>query len=103
MSYIALTRFADLQDGNRIYEAGDTYPRPGFDVSPERLAELAGSDNRMGEPLIVDVDAPCAECAVEALQTPVEAPQDEPKKYQPRAWKRLKRPTEAVRGGDMYD
>ena len=79
MSYIVLTRFADLQDGNRIYEAGDTYPRPGFDVSPERLAELAGSDNRMGEPLIVDVDAPCAECAVEAPETPVEAPEDEPK------------------------
>lgn len=79
MSYIALTRFADIQDGNRIYEAGDTYPRPGFDVSPERLTELAGSDNRMGEPLIVDVDAPCDECAVEAPETPVEAPQDEPK------------------------
>jgi hypothetical protein len=79
VSYIVLMRFADLQDGNRIYEAGDTYPRPGFDVSPERLAELAGSDNRMGEPLIVDVDAPCDACAVEALETPVEAPEDEPK------------------------
>ena len=79
MSYIVLTRFADLQDGNRIYEAGDTYPRPGFDVSKERLAELAGSDNRMGEPLIVDVEAPCNKCAVEAPETSVEAPQDEPK------------------------
>lgn len=79
MSFIVLMRFADLQDGNRIYEAGDTYPRPGFDVSPERLAELAGSDNRMGEPLIVDVDAPCDKCAVEAPEMPIEAPQDEPK------------------------
>jgi hypothetical protein len=66
VSYIVLTRFADLQDGNRIYEAGDEYPRPGFDVTPERLAELAGSDNRVGRPLI----AP----AVEAPKTPVEAP-----------------------------
>ena len=74
-----MMRFADLQDGNRIYEAGDTYPRPGFDVSPERLAELAGSDNRMGEPLIVDVDAPCDKCAVEAPETPIEAPQGVPK------------------------
>ena len=72
MSFIVLMRFADLQDGNRIYEAGDTYPRPGFAVSQERLAELAGSDNRMGEPLIVDVEAPCNKCAVEATQ-------DEPK------------------------
>lgn len=79
MGYIVLMRFADLQDGNRVYEAGDTYPRPGIYVSPERLAELAGSDNRMGEPLIVDVDAPCDKCAVEAPETPVEAPQDEPK------------------------
>ena len=73
MSYIVLMRFADFQDSNRIYEAGDTYPRPGLDVSPERLAELAGSDNRIGQPLIVDVDAPCDECAVERAETPVEA------------------------------
>lgn len=77
--YVVIERFADLQDRNRIYEAGDTYPRPGFDVSPERLAELAGSDNRIGKPLIVDVDAPCDKCAVERAETPVEAPQAEPK------------------------
>lgn len=68
MSYIVLMRFADLQDDNRIYEAGAEYPRPGFDVTPERLAELAGSDNRVGRPLI----AP----AVETPKTPVEAPDD---------------------------
>lgn len=79
MSYTVLTRFADLQDGNRIYEAGDTYPRPGFDVSTERLAELAGSDNRIGKPLIVDVDAQCDKCVVERAEMPVEAPQAEPK------------------------
>ena len=59
MSYIVLMRFADLQDDNRIYEAGAEYPRPGFDVTPERLAELAGSDNRVGRPLIAHaVEAP---------------------------------------------
>ena len=78
MSFIVLTRFADLQDGNRIYEAGDNYPRPGFDVSPERLAELAGSDNRIGKPLIVDVDAPCEGCAVEAAETREEEPKEIP-------------------------
>lgn len=66
MSYIVLMRFADLQDDNRIYEAGDEYPRPGFDVTPERLAELAGSDNRVGRPLIAPT--------VETPKTPVEAP-----------------------------
>jgi len=79
VSYIVIERFADLQDDNRIYEAGDTYPRPGLDVSPERLAELAGSDNRMGEPLIVGVDAPCDKCAVEAPETPVEPGNSEPR------------------------
>lgn len=58
MTYTVLTRFADLQDGNRIYEAGDEYPRPGLSVSAERLAELAGSDNRMGRPLIKAVEQP---------------------------------------------
>lgn len=77
--YVVLSRFADLLDNNRIYEAGDDYPRPGLDVTPERLAELAGSDNRTGKPLIVDVDAPCDKCAVGRAETPVEAPQDEPK------------------------
>ena len=69
MSYIVLTRFADLRYGNRIYEAGDTYPRPGLDVSPERLAELAGSDNRIGFPLIRQVE--------KAVETPVEGVSDE--------------------------
>lgn len=68
--YVVIERFADLQDHNRIYEAGDNYPRPGLDVTPERLAELAGSDNRTGRPLIKRVEAP---------ETPVEAPQGEPK------------------------
>ena len=50
--YIATVRFADLQDNKRIYEAGEQYPRLGFVVSAERLAELAGSDNLSGRPLI---------------------------------------------------
>lgn len=77
--YVVLSRFADLLDNNRIYEAGDDYPRPGLDVTPERLAELAGSDNRTGKPLIVDVDAPCDKCAVGRAETPVEALHGEPR------------------------
>ena len=63
---VELTRMecAWIKDENiELIAEGDVYPRPGFDVSPERLAELAGSDNRMGEPLIVDIDAPCDKCA----------------------------------------
>ena len=68
--YVTLQRFADLKDHNRIYEAGETYPRPGFDVSAERLAELEGSDNLARKPLIKRVEAP---------ETPVEASESEPK------------------------
>ena len=99
MRYIAITRFADLQDGRRIYEAGDEYPRPGFSVSAERLAELAGSDNRVGMPLIVDVDAPCDKCAVEAPETPVEAPQDEPKEIPAEPQKPAKKPVRSRKKG----
>lgn len=68
--YVVIERFADLQDHNRIYEAGDSYPRPGFDVSAERLAELEGRDNLARKPLIK---------RVEASETPIEAPESEPK------------------------
>ena len=71
--YKALTRFADLQDAGRIYEAGEEYPRPDFVVTAERLAELAGSDNRAGRPLIVRADETCETCAAERAETPVEA------------------------------
>lgn len=58
MIYRALIRFCDRQDDMFMYEAGDTYPRPGLDVTPERIAELAGSDNRMGYPLIKRAETP---------------------------------------------
>lgn len=58
MIYRAIAEFYDLQDGQRHYEAGDTYPRPGLTVSPARLAELAGDGNRIGRPLIAAVDEP---------------------------------------------
>ena len=45
--------FLDLQDGEHAYEAGDFYPRLGFSPDEKRIAELSGSDNRIGKPLIV--------------------------------------------------
>ena len=44
--------FLDLQDGNHLYNEGDTFPREGSKPSPERIKELAGKDNKIGEPLI---------------------------------------------------
>ena len=50
--YKVIKYFVDLQDGNRPYNVGDVFPREGLDVKPERIAELAGSENKQGVPLI---------------------------------------------------
>lgn len=74
MSYVALVRFADLKDGKHIYEAGDDYPRLGYTPTEGRIAELAGEHNRMGYPLIRDVDAPCEQCDIARMpEMPLEA------------------------------
>lgn len=53
--YKVIRYFIDLQDNNHPYNAGDAFPRSGVKVTKERLAELAGSGNLQGEPLIVEV------------------------------------------------
>lgn len=50
--YKVIKYFTDLQDNDFAYNTGDTFPREGLNVKPSRIAELAGSDNRRGEPLI---------------------------------------------------
>ena len=54
--YKVIKMFHDLQDKNHLYNVGDTFPREGLEVSAERLAELTGSDNKQGKPLIVAVE-----------------------------------------------
>ena len=50
--YKVIKFFCDLQDNNRPYEIGDTFPRSGLSVTDERLEELSGDKNRLGYPLI---------------------------------------------------
>lgn len=50
--YKVIKFFVDLQDNNHPYNVGDTFPREGHEVTEERLAELAGSNNKQGVPLI---------------------------------------------------
>lgn len=58
--YKVIKKFHDLQDATKTkngtiyheYNVGDAFPRKGMDVSEERLAELAGPDNKQGVPLI---------------------------------------------------
>lgn len=73
--YKVIKAFADLQDVKKTksgniyfeYEVGDTYPRKGVSHTEERIAELAGSENKQGTPLIklVEEEKPAEDEAVE--------------------------------------
>ncbi len=54
--YTVIEAFTVLQDGNYVYISGETYPRKGYTPSEERIAELAGSTNKLGHSLIMKVD-----------------------------------------------
>ena len=54
--YKVIYRFADMQDEKHVYDVGDTYPREGSKPSKERIAELVGSENKIGKPLIEAVE-----------------------------------------------
>lgn len=58
MEYKALRYFEDLTDNNYAYHAGDKYPRKGMAVSDERIAELSGKNNKLGEAVIEVVIEP---------------------------------------------
>lgn len=42
MTYIVNRNIIDTKDNNRFYETGDIFPREGFEVSKDRIAELIG-------------------------------------------------------------
>lgn len=54
--YKVIKHFTDLQDKNHPYYVGDVFPRNGMKVSDDRIAELAGPDNKQGVPLIEKVE-----------------------------------------------
>lgn len=65
--YKVVKYFTDLKDNDHAYNVGDTYPRKGLNVSDERISELAGSNNRQGQPLIEKVkEAPKKKAAKKA-------------------------------------
>ena len=52
MMYKVIKFFTDLHDNNYPYGVGDIYPRQGLTVTEARIAELVGSNNKQGQPLI---------------------------------------------------
>lgn len=51
--YKVLRDFADAQDNNHRYHAGDVYPRSGYTPSNERLTYLSSANNPLHAPIIV--------------------------------------------------
>ncbi|WP_436966127.1 hypothetical protein [Staphylococcus shinii] len=51
--YEVLHKFIDLEDKNKIYNAGDIFPKPANKkVSHNRILDLTTSDNKRGKVLI---------------------------------------------------
>lgn len=50
--YVAIKRFEDLQDNNRVYEPGEIFPREGFEVDKIRIEELSSKKNRRATQVI---------------------------------------------------
>ena len=55
MAYKALQKFRD-DDTGHVYKAGDFFPVSG-EVSDTRLSSLLSTDNKIGKPVIKEVEA----------------------------------------------
>ena len=55
--YEVLKTFKDLQDTDKLYKKGKTFPRPANKkIDEERILELSSSDNRQRKPLIKKIE-----------------------------------------------
>ncbi|MCG1795942.1 hypothetical protein K4S62_01665 [Staphylococcus epidermidis] len=55
--YEVLHKFIDLEDKNKVYNAGDTYPKSANKkVSHDRILDLSTSDNKRGKALIKEIE-----------------------------------------------
>ena len=53
--YRVIKAFTDLKENNHAYSVGDLFPHNGVEVAAERIAELASNKNRLGVPLIEEI------------------------------------------------
>ena len=74
MTYIVIRNIIDTKDNNRFYEEGDTFPREGFEVSKDRIAELIGKGVLIAKGEEAPAPAPTEEVAPaeEAEEKPLE-------------------------------
>lgn len=69
--YKSIATWCDLED-NHLYRDGEKYPHDGREISPERIAELSGTQNKAGFALI-------RQCAIQNEEKPIQEA-EEPKK-----------------------
>lgn len=65
MKYEVIHPFADLNDNKYKYETGDKFPRPGLEVSEDRIKELSGSKNKARTALIAEIPEKAKDAAKE--------------------------------------
>ncbi|UXU51807.1 hypothetical protein [Staphylococcus arlettae] len=55
--YEVIANFRDGEDKNKLYEVGDTYPKPSNKkVSKSRIESLSSKDNPIGKPFIKEIE-----------------------------------------------
>lgn len=70
--YKVIKLFHDLQDNNHLYDPNNpdcnTYPREGLKPTAERIAELSGTENKRGCPLIEKAEKSLGDMKVDELK-----------------------------------
>ena len=51
-----IRKFFDLQDNDHMYSEGDIFPHNNMEVGQERIEELLSNRNKMGVPLIEEIE-----------------------------------------------
>ncbi|WP_239705194.1 hypothetical protein [Mammaliicoccus sp. R-M63] len=55
--YEVLQKFIDLQDKKKVYNVGDSFPKPANKkVTEERINELSSENNKRGKALIKEIE-----------------------------------------------
>lgn len=56
MKYKVIEDFTDLQDNNKVYYEGESFPKPANKkVSKKRIEELLSVKNKLGKPVIKEI------------------------------------------------
>lgn len=70
--YKSIATWIDLED-NHLYRTGERFPHDGREISPERIAELSGTQNKAGFALIRPLAIPNRETSADEPAEPKKA------------------------------